>query len=58
MNNVEHISTGSIAFSKEVQFGISMEDNFFEDQLTVKENLYFYAQLKGITIDPTSDHFL
>jgi ABC-type multidrug transport system ATPase subunit len=32
-----------------VRIGISNENNYFYDELTVKENLIFYAEIKGVT---------
>lgn len=34
---------------KEISIGVSTEENFFYDELTVKENLIFYTELKGLT---------
>jgi ABC-type multidrug transport system ATPase subunit len=32
-----------------LKFGVSNEDNYFHDELTVKENIIFYAEIKGVT---------
>jgi len=51
ISNIEYFSKGNLTNFKALKIGISLEDNYFEDELTVKENLFFYAKIKGISLN-------
>ena len=50
LSNVSSFSKGKIEIGTPLKIGVCLEDNYFENELTVKENLYFYAKIKGVDI--------